>query len=412
MAHDNNSDDENENDNNRIFEIQERDGNMSCADCLASSTQWASMNLGIFICIECSGVHRSLGTHISKVRSVDLDAWSPDMLTKIEKIGNKKSNRYWACNLLPCEIPRENDPYVMRHQHIYNKYVEQKYIPNNEECKPDRVFDIHLFNKGALHIKEKGSWRKRWFVQRENLLYFYKSENESFHSGCFEMKQDTELMYVEEIKNKCVFSIVFGPDNVLELASDTHDEVSLWMYNLRAGAYFHRLRTACARAMKNGSLHVDTENLRESPSSPSPPLSSNGGRPRANTNTNPGEKKGYLRKQGGSFKSMKRRFFILRNDMLYYFRTETDAEPLGEIHLSESRIIDAAMSPSKNPYSFNIHTPKRMYYICAESSTEKEAWMDAIDEARNHLNEDTEAAVIGSSPVSKIVGSSSALDKE
>lgn len=50
-------------------------GNGQCADCNSPSPDWASLNLGILMCIECSGVHRNLGSHISKVRSLDLDEW-------------------------------------------------------------------------------------------------------------------------------------------------------------------------------------------------------------------------------------------------------------------------------------------------------------------------------------------------
>ncbi|VDN32749.1 unnamed protein product [Gongylonema pulchrum] len=50
-------------------------GNEYCADCGAPKPDWASLNLGTLICIECSGIHRNLGSHISKVRSLDLDDW-------------------------------------------------------------------------------------------------------------------------------------------------------------------------------------------------------------------------------------------------------------------------------------------------------------------------------------------------
>lgn len=51
-------------------------GNGSCADCDAPKPEWASLNLGILVCIECSGIHRNLGSHISKVRSLGLDEWT------------------------------------------------------------------------------------------------------------------------------------------------------------------------------------------------------------------------------------------------------------------------------------------------------------------------------------------------
>lgn len=49
--------------------------NKICADCHAKAPRWTSTNLGVFICIKCAGIHRSMGTHISKVKSVSLDSW-------------------------------------------------------------------------------------------------------------------------------------------------------------------------------------------------------------------------------------------------------------------------------------------------------------------------------------------------
>uniref|UniRef100_A0A673LU58 Arf-GAP with coiled-coil, ANK repeat and PH domain-containing protein n=1 Tax=Sinocyclocheilus rhinocerous TaxID=307959 RepID=A0A673LU58_9TELE len=60
--------------------VQSLPGNEICCDCGQADPRWASINLGILLCIECSGIHRSLGVHCSKVRSLTLDTWEPELM--------------------------------------------------------------------------------------------------------------------------------------------------------------------------------------------------------------------------------------------------------------------------------------------------------------------------------------------
>eukprot|EP00929_Paragymnodinium_shiwhaense_P029772 TRINITY_DN1699_c2_g1_i1.p1 TRINITY_DN1699_c2_g1~~TRINITY_DN1699_c2_g1_i1.p1 ORF type:complete len:1769 (+),score=371.27 TRINITY_DN1699_c2_g1_i1:190-5496(+) len=72
-----------------------------CADCQAREPRWASISLGIIICETCSGIHRGMGTHISKVKSTKLDEWQPWMVDNLKAIGNTRSNAYYEYNVPP-----------------------------------------------------------------------------------------------------------------------------------------------------------------------------------------------------------------------------------------------------------------------------------------------------------------------
>ena len=78
--------------NPRLEKLLEVPENRVCCDCGAPGPTWTSTNLGIFICIECSGIHRGLGVHISKVRSAEIDSWSEEQLAAMEERGNAKCN--------------------------------------------------------------------------------------------------------------------------------------------------------------------------------------------------------------------------------------------------------------------------------------------------------------------------------
>lgn len=103
------------------------EGNDVCADCGNSKPKWASINLGVLVCIECSGVHRSLGVYVSQVRSLTLDTLKPEWLEKLKEFGNKNSNAIYEKNL-PEDFDREairTDE--GRQEFITDKYIEMKY---------------------------------------------------------------------------------------------------------------------------------------------------------------------------------------------------------------------------------------------------------------------------------------------
>ncbi|GJN38506.1 hypothetical protein PR202_gb27555 [Eleusine coracana subsp. coracana] len=128
-------------------------GNNNCADCGAAEPDWASLNLGVLLCIECSGVHRNLGVHISKVRSLTLDVrvWEPSVINLFQSLGNTFANTVWE-EMLPSSScadhgdisradglentshhsavskPKQSDPIAVKEKFIHAKYAEKDFV--------------------------------------------------------------------------------------------------------------------------------------------------------------------------------------------------------------------------------------------------------------------------------------------
>jgi len=76
----------------RLKELLSRPQNKICADCNAHKPTWGSTNLGVFLCTQCAGVHRSLGVHISMMLSTKLDDWNHEQLDVMDMVGNTRGN--------------------------------------------------------------------------------------------------------------------------------------------------------------------------------------------------------------------------------------------------------------------------------------------------------------------------------
>uniref|UniRef100_A0A7N6A2T4 ArfGAP with GTPase domain, ankyrin repeat and PH domain 2 n=1 Tax=Anabas testudineus TaxID=64144 RepID=A0A7N6A2T4_ANATE len=108
--------------------IRNAKGNSLCVDCEAPNPTWASLNLGALICIECSGIHRNLGTHLSRVRSLDLDDWPGELTQVLAAIGNHLANSIWESCTQGRTKPAPNATRSERESWIRAKYEQRAFV--------------------------------------------------------------------------------------------------------------------------------------------------------------------------------------------------------------------------------------------------------------------------------------------
>nr|XP_043623211.1 ADP-ribosylation factor GTPase-activating protein AGD3 [Erigeron canadensis] len=173
-------------------------GNDKCADCGASDPDWACLNLGVLVCIECSGVHRNLGVHISKVRSLTLDVkvWEPSVITLFQSLGNAFSNSVWEellqskgaykTELVPTGLYKSDKPqllYFCKPNHsdsiaVKEKFIHAKYALKVFVRKPK---DYSLVTE---HIWEAVRANDKKAVYRL-IVNFEADVNHVYEHGCF-----------------------------------------------------------------------------------------------------------------------------------------------------------------------------------------------------------------------------------
>lgn len=138
------------NDLTMLYSIE---GNGVCVDCGSKDPDWISKNLGILLCKSCSGIHRGLGTHISKVRSATLDRIDPYLLHFLKNIGNSLSNEVWLAKLEDMSPPKCHDSSREEiEKFTIRKYKDKEFIQRMDQAELQSLLFNAIDNKNYKAI--------------------------------------------------------------------------------------------------------------------------------------------------------------------------------------------------------------------------------------------------------------------
>ncbi|QLQ78692.1 hypothetical protein HG537_0B00410 [Torulaspora globosa] len=186
--------------------MSEHESNSRCCDCGDSQTvEWISINLLCVLCIKCSGVHRSMGSHISKIRSLTLDSFtSPEILHLLQNdVSNANVNSIYESNNSEGTKITSQSSNFERSQYIINKYQACKMVSDgNQDAKSTVKSLLKAIHLDSIYLLQKTIAQSKYSL-RDIVTEQSKSDSDIVLPTIFQYS----LKHHEMVQGKPVFFI-------------------------------------------------------------------------------------------------------------------------------------------------------------------------------------------------------------
>ncbi|XP_060135839.1 arf-GAP with dual PH domain-containing protein 1 isoform X2 [Zootoca vivipara] len=346
---------------NTLKEVWSREENALCADCGEPDPDWASYTLGVFLCLNCSGIHRNI-SDISKVKSLRMDHWDEGQVQFLMQHGNAVAKATYEAHVpMYYYRPVHTDCQVLREQWVRAKYERKEFTePGKHPPYSNGLKEGILWKRG----RDNGQYLPRRFLlsEREGCLkYFVKQDakepkvvvkidtvNATFQPEKTGNPNGLQITYLKENKTRNIF-----------LYHEDGKEIVDWFNAIRA-VQFHYLKVAFPVASDQELKSRLTRNFL---------------------------KEGYMEKTGPRQKeSFKKRWFTLDHRRLMYFKDPMDAFAKGEVFVGSDGhgygvrqgLPTGTQGTFTWPYGITIITPDREYLFTCETEREQQEWIAAF----------------------------------
>ncbi|KAM6957056.1 arf-GAP with dual PH domain-containing protein 2 [Aplochiton taeniatus] len=348
-----------------LLDLVKQTENKLCADCCAPDPEWASYKLGVFVCLNCSGIHRNLSS-ISRVKSIKLDYWDDELVEFMKSVGNATARELYE-KAVPVYYyrPQGDDCAVLREQWIRAKYERKEFT---EETKYPPIGYTTGFYEGTLWKKGKGNGKflKRKFVLSEiefTLTYYNKEDESKGPKKIISVKDLNATFQPEKIGHPHGFQLTYVEEQhtrSLYVYHESGEEIVTW-YNAIRAARFAYLKTAYPTGSDRELIPKITRKYL---------------------------KEGFMEKTGPKQKEpFKKRWFILdsHDRKLLYFKRLLDAVELGAVFIgTESNgyavgeCVPKFSRGNKWKCGVSVETPERQFVFMCEREQEQREWVEAL----------------------------------